>query len=84
MSIYTGSLTPRTCLGAADIKFYWCSACILYTGVFGIVYDGFLSNAAEEVEGATPVIIKTVKGMEISCMCVCWDVMLCKMCSSNL
>ena len=33
-----------------------------HAGVFGIVYDGFLSNAAEEVEGATPVIIKTVKG----------------------
>ena len=26
------------------------------------MYDGYLSNAEDEVEGATPVIIKTVKG----------------------
>ena len=31
-------------------------------GVFGVVYDGFLSNAEDDPEGATPVIIKTVKG----------------------
>lgn len=34
---------------------------VLTEGVFGIVYDGYLSNAEEDVEGVTPVIIKTVK-----------------------
>lgn len=34
---------------------------VLKEGVFGIIYDGYLSNAVEDVEGATPVIIKTVK-----------------------
>lgn len=34
----------------------------LPSGVFGIVYDGYLSNAEDEPEGTTPVIIKTVKG----------------------
>ena len=32
------------------------------TGVFGVVYDGYLSNAEDEPEGTTPVIVKTVKG----------------------
>ena len=27
-----------------------------------MVYEGYLSNAEEDVEGAIPVIIKTVKG----------------------
>ncbi len=27
-----------------------------------MVYDGYLSNADDDVEGAMPVIIKTVKG----------------------
>lgn len=31
-------------------------------GVFGVMYDGYLSNAEDDVEGAIPVIIKTVKG----------------------
>ena len=31
-------------------------------GVFGVVYEGYLSNAEDDVEGAIPVIIKTVKG----------------------
>ena len=35
----------------------------LFAGVFGVVYDGYLANAEDEVEGATPVIIKTVKGV---------------------
>ena len=26
------------------------------------MYDGYLSNAEDDVEGAIPVIIKTVKG----------------------
>lgn len=34
----------------------------LTPGVFGVVYDGYLSNAEDEPEGTTPVIIKTVKG----------------------
>ena len=38
----------------------WCALCI--SGVFGVVYDGYLSNAEDEPEGTTPVIIKTVKG----------------------
>ena len=35
-------------------------------GVFGVMYDGYLTNAEEDVEGAIPVIIKTVKGKESS------------------
>ena len=35
---------------------------LLCTGVFGVVYEGYLSNAEDDVEGAMPVIIKTVKG----------------------
>ena len=31
-------------------------------GVFGVMYDGYLSNAEDDVEGAIPVIVKTVKG----------------------
>jgi hypothetical protein len=34
----------------------------LPAGVFGVVYEGYLSNAEDDVEGAMPVIIKTVKG----------------------
>jgi len=34
---------------------------VLKEGVFGVMYDGYLSNAEDEVEGASPVIIKTVK-----------------------
>ena len=34
-----------------------------HPGVFGVIYDGYLSNAEEDVEGAIPVIIKTVKGV---------------------
>lgn len=34
----------------------------LTAGVFGVVYDGYLSNAEDEPEGTTPVIVKTVKG----------------------
>ena len=34
-------------------------------GVFGVMYDGYLTNAEDDVEGAVPVIIKTVKGMRI-------------------
>jgi RYK receptor-like tyrosine kinase len=30
-------------------------------GVFGVMYDGYLSNAEDDPEGAVPVIIKTVK-----------------------
>lgn len=30
-------------------------------GVFGVMYEGHLTNAEEDVEGAIPVIIKTVK-----------------------
>lgn len=33
-----------------------------FPGVFGVVYDGYLSNAEDEPEGTTPVIVKTVKG----------------------
>ena len=29
------------------------------------MYDGYLTNAEDDVEGAVPVIIKTVKGMYI-------------------
>ena len=36
------------------------------TGVFGVMYEGYLTNAEEDVEGATPVIIKTVKGCQSS------------------
>ena len=36
--------------------------CIHITGVFGVMYSGYLTNAEEDVEGAVPVIIKTVKG----------------------
>lgn len=38
---------------------------VFKTGVFGVVYDGYLSNAEDEPEGTTPVIIKTVKGTDI-------------------
>ena len=38
-------------------------------GVFGVMYDGYLTNAEDDVEGAVPVIIKTVKGMYMY-MCV--------------
>ncbi|XP_064394649.1 tyrosine-protein kinase RYK-like [Halichondria panicea] len=34
---------------------------VLTEGVFGVIYDGYLSNAEDDVEGVTPVIIKTVK-----------------------
>lgn len=27
-----------------------------------MIYDGYLGNAEDDVEGVTPVIIKTVKG----------------------
>ena len=41
----------------------WCLwVCTICAGVFGVIYDGYLSNAEEDVEGAIPVIIKTVKG----------------------
>ena len=30
--------------------------------MFGVMYEGYLTNAEEDVEGAIPVIIKTVKG----------------------
>ena len=30
--------------------------------MFGVMYDGYLSNAEDDPEGAVPVIIKTVKG----------------------
>ena len=50
------------------------------------MYDGFLSNAAEDVEGAIPVIIKTVKGnrvvlyLYLPCkLYVCWHV-ICETC----
>lgn len=35
-------------------------------GVFGVMYDGYLSNAEDDPEGAVPVIIKTVKGERTS------------------
>ena len=37
-----------------------------FVGVFGVMYDGFLSNTEDDVEGAIPVIIKTVKGNPFS------------------
>ena len=37
----------------------------IHLGVFGVMYDGYLTNAEDDVEGAVPVIIKTVKGMRI-------------------
>ena len=37
--------------------------CTVHAGVFGVMYDGYLSNAEDDPEGAVPVIIKTVKGM---------------------
>lgn len=37
----------------------------LPAGVFGVVYDGYLSNAEDDPEGTNPVIIKTVKGIYI-------------------
>ncbi len=37
--------------------------------MFGVIYDGYLGNAEDDVEGVTPVIIKTVKG---SVDCVEW------------
>ncbi|XP_019853782.1 PREDICTED: tyrosine-protein kinase RYK-like [Amphimedon queenslandica] len=33
----------------------------LMEGVFGVMYEGYLTNAEDDVEGAIPVIIKTVK-----------------------
>ena len=30
--------------------------------MFGVMYEGYLTNAEDDVEGAIPVIIKTVKG----------------------
>lgn len=36
--------------------------CYTTAGVFGVMYDGYLSNAEDDPEGAVPVIIKTVKG----------------------
>ena len=36
--------------------YYW------LLGVFGVMYEGYLTNAEDDVEGAIPVIIKTVKG----------------------
>ncbi len=35
---------------------------IFCAGVFGVMYEGYLTNTEDDVEGATPVIIKTVKG----------------------
>lgn len=61
--------------------YYWCYAIVFVVvfcinryvwyfyvvlGVFGVMYDGYLTNAEEDVEGAIPVIIKTVKGKESS------------------
>ena len=37
-------------------------AVAMAAGVFGVMYDGYLSNAEDDPEGAVPVIIKTVKG----------------------
>ena len=34
----------------------------LVIGAFGVMYDGYLCNAEDDVEGAIPVLIKTVKG----------------------
>ena len=31
------------------------------------MYDGYLTNAEDDVEGAVPVIIKTVKGKGMLC-----------------
>jgi len=41
---------------------YRLTLCCSLAGVFGVVYDGYLSNAEDDPEGTTPVIIKTVKG----------------------
>lgn len=43
----------------------WCAHARTHlpAGVFGVVYDGYLSNAEDDPEGTNPVIIKTVKGM---------------------
>ncbi len=39
--------------------------------MFGVIYDGYLGNAEDDVEGVTPVIIKTVKGrVDLTDLCV--------------
>ena len=48
----------------SDLSNYFVYLFFHFAGVFGIVYDGFLSNAEDDPEGATPVIIKTIKGGE--------------------
>ena len=40
-------------------------------GTFGKMYEGYLANAEDDVEGAVPVMIKTVVGQ---CVCVCVSV----------
>ena len=37
-------------------------------GVFSVMYDGYLANAEDDVDGAVPVIIKTTKGLYVVCV----------------
>ena len=49
------------------------------TGVFGVLYDGYLTNAEDDVEGAVPVIIKTVKGsFHVVCVECVYTTLSCK------
>ena len=39
------------------------SVIYLCSGSFALVHDGYLTNAEDDVEGGTPVVIKSVKGV---------------------
>ena len=37
-------------------------------GTYGRIYEGYLANAEDDVEGAVPVMIKTVIGQYYQCV----------------
>ena len=45
-----------------------CGVCVCLPGSFTQVRNGYLDNAEDDAEGATPVMIKTVKGGDDPCV----------------
>ena len=37
---------------------------LLRQGQFALIYEGYLTNAEDDVEGGTAVLVKTIKGEE--------------------
>ena len=46
---------------------------VFWPGSFAQVRNGYLANAEDDVEGTTPVMIKTVKGGDDPCIIKGWD-----------